>query len=651
MDRLIYTYALIKSLYDQGEDYIDCFWPFAIKAFPENTFTFVDCHAIQRKLKETSELDVPLHVLATILNRAQRRGYIEQRNKKKLFKLSEKGLKILHGLECDRDVERRTNGLVEDMRGFFADRDVSLSLDQIDGSLLSFLRKNIQPLTQFINPCVASNELRIEKPEGNEYLLIDYIKAAEQQKPEHYKAVQDMVLGSIISVVLYAKEPSEMTEITSRGFKHCQVFLDTNFVFSILDLATPELTQPAKELFALLKRYRFDVKVFDFTVNEICRVVGGYSTQSNRYPVSVGVDTLYSSLKTKGWSKTDAREFIMNVEDRLQREGIQITYETEVDINNYSPRNARARNLMGTYKPQQPLRSQNHDLAAIEKIRELRGKTARTLEGSKAFFLTSDAKLSKFSFLEMGHKENETVSEVILDRLLANILWLKDPSTTPPLKSIIAAFSRDLFIKRGIWDRFYEILQQLRGEQKVEDENISTLFYHGYIGDVLREFDESQADEITEELVLETIEQAAKLKEEKEVLKIQEKEKEFLRQLEEVKEEVARQEQIKEREWLERIEGIKRRFKESAEKNASRNSGRYASMLTVLVVGIMYGIYEVSKNLGIDEFLALVIIPLLGGGGIFGVWTRFRSYLKTWLGRRSYAQKLREANLGEETTK
>lgn len=24
----VYTYALVKSLYDQGEDYIDCFWPF-----------------------------------------------------------------------------------------------------------------------------------------------------------------------------------------------------------------------------------------------------------------------------------------------------------------------------------------------------------------------------------------------------------------------------------------------------------------------------------------------------------------------------------------------------------------------------------------------------------------------------------------------
>jgi len=34
MERLIYTYALIRSLCDQGEDYIDSFWPFVIKVLP-----------------------------------------------------------------------------------------------------------------------------------------------------------------------------------------------------------------------------------------------------------------------------------------------------------------------------------------------------------------------------------------------------------------------------------------------------------------------------------------------------------------------------------------------------------------------------------------------------------------------------------------
>ena len=281
MERLIYTYALIKSLYDQGEDYVDSFWPFAIKLLPVGRF--VDMGSIQRNLKEKFDLEMPLHVLGTVLNRAKRRGYIEQ--KKKQYKLTEKGLGYLDALESDKEVDRRINALLEGMGQFFNKRNVSLSLDQIRDLLLSFLHKNIEPLIEFINPSATPSELFIPKLEGNKNLLIDYIKAAEQQKPENYKTLQDMVLGSIISVVLYAEEPSEMTEISTRGFKHCQVFLDTNFVFFILDLYTPEFNEPAKELFNLLEKYGFDLKVFDFTVNEICRVIGGYPREAYRYPM------------------------------------------------------------------------------------------------------------------------------------------------------------------------------------------------------------------------------------------------------------------------------------------------------------------------------------------------------------------------------
>jgi len=641
MERLIYTYALIKSLYDQGEDYIDSFWPFAIKLLPVDRF--VDMGSIQRNLKEKFDLEMPLHVLGTVLNRAKRRDYIEQ--KKEQYKLTEKGLGYLDALESDKEVDRRINALLEDMGQFFNKRNVSLSLAQIHDLLLPFLRKNIEPLIKFINPSATPSELLIPKLEGNENLLIDYIKDAEQQKPENYKILQDMVLGSIISVVLYAEEPSEMTEISTREFKHCQVFLDTNFVFFILDLYTPEFNEPAKELFNLLEKYGFDLKVFDFTVNEICRVIGRYPAEAYRYPTTVRVDTLYSSLKRKGWTKTDAIGFIVNVEDSLYKKGIKIEWKTDVGLENYNPINEELRNLMRKYKPLQDLFHQNHDLAAIEKIKELRGKPARKIEDSKVFFLTSDGKLSKFNFVEMEHKENGTVCEVILDRLLANILWLKDPSTRPPLKSIIAAYSRDLFIKRRIWDRFYGVLQQLRREGKVEDENISMLFYHAYIEDVLREFDEIEADKITPKFVLEEIEKVAKFKEEEIERTIREKEKEFLQQL---KEAVSEKEQEKETEWLERLQKIKSSLRESAERKASRDSTIYTSVLTLLVLGVMYAIYLAFKKVGAFEFLTLLIPLIAGGSGMLGLWTKFRSYLKRKLVDRIYVQKLREAKLDEE---
>jgi hypothetical protein len=40
MNKLIYTYALIRALYDQGDDYLDSFWPFAVQAL--DTSKFID---------------------------------------------------------------------------------------------------------------------------------------------------------------------------------------------------------------------------------------------------------------------------------------------------------------------------------------------------------------------------------------------------------------------------------------------------------------------------------------------------------------------------------------------------------------------------------------------------------------------------------
>jgi len=643
MDRLIYTYALIKSLYDQGEDYVDSFWPFTVKALSADKFA--DATSIRKNLEKEFDLLVPLHVLGTILNRARRSGYIERQ--KERYRLTEKGVHYLEKLETDKEVERRINALFDDLVNYFKENKVISTQEQIRDLLISFLHKNIEPLAEYINPSSSFCKLDIPGLERGESILIEYIKLAEQRKPDSYSTLQDMILGSIISVVLCAKESSEIIEIRTRAFRHCRVYLDTNFTFSLLDLHTPEFNEPAKELLELLKTYGFEIKIFDFTLHEITRVLSGYLAEAHRYPTSIRVDTLYSTLKIKGWTKINVREFLVNLDEILNEMGINVEPRSEVDLKTYSPKNPALRDLMKRYKPEQDLFHQNHDLASIEKIETLNEKPARKIERISAFFLTSDGRLSKFNFIEMGHKDNATVCEVILDRLLANILWLKYPNIRPPLKSIIAAYSRDLFIKRRIWDRFYQVLQQLRRENKTNDENITMLFYHGYIEDVLRELDESEAARITPEFILGEIEEAAKLKNEEIAKAVAEKEKEFLFQL---RKEVSRKDQEKENEWAEKISEIKGNLRESAEKKAGRASTIYALILMLPLLGTIYGVYLLCKALGSLEFMNFLIPILIGGSGTLGLWKWLRNSLKIKIAHRSYSQKLKEAKLNKENT-
>jgi Fe2+ transport system protein B len=172
-----------------------------------------------------------------------------------------------------------------------------------------------------------------------------------------------------------------------------------------------------------------------------------------------------------------------------------------------------------------------------------------------------------------------------------------------------------------VWDKFYENLQLLKKEGKANDENISMLFYHGYIEDVLKQIEEQDANQITPDFVIDELEKAAKLKEkmvEQEILK---KEEEFFERL---TQEISKKEQEKEAEWLTKIQDIKNNLKNSAQKKAEQQSRIYTSLLTILVVGLLYGLFSFCKLIGLDDFLVIIITLLSGGSGIVTLWIKFK---------------------------
>ena len=635
----VYTYALIRALYDEGQDYIDSFWPFVVKVIPSNQS--VRSRFIQTRLKNRFNLEVPLHVLGVILARAARGDYILHWRDKLAgdtkYRLTKAGIDYSAKLETEKEVDRRINALLESIRKFFEGKGVSLSLDKIRELLLYFLHKNVYFLMERINPSISSRELAPPRFKGFERYLLEYIISAEQQEPDNYRILEDLVFGSTISVLLYVEKPEEITKIRTTKFSHCQIFLDTNFIFSMLDLDTEEFSEPAKELLALLKRYDFELKAFGFTVDEISRVINFYHREAHRYPTDIRISSLYSNLKRKGWTKTEAREFIINIEQILREQGITIEWMKTINLDKYTP-DEGLRDIIKRYKPDQNTFHRNHDLLAIAKIKEFRKKTIRRIEDSKVFFLTSDARLNRFNFIEDGHKQNGTICETILDRLLTNILWLKNPNTRPPLKSIIAAHSRDLFVNRRVWDRFYGVLQKLKREGKIKDYDISTLFWHNYIEDALRSIEEADVDKITSQFVLEEIEKAGKLREKAIEKRIKRIEKEFSESLERSISDV---ESKKDKEWLDKIQRIKDSLRESSKTTATSRSYIYTLVLTlafiaVIAIGLIMIPFEILN----------LILTVVGGGGLIGLW-KFRSKIRNWLFERTYRQKLEEAKLEE----
>ncbi len=600
MDNILITYSLIKNIYDEKKDYLDVFVPFVLNSFPENVSECTK-NIILKGLEEKFGLIIPEYTFNAIITRATKTGYLSKSERKCLI-LTEKGERLIKKIHLRfEETQRQINALIVDIKNFITSSyNNILTEDRIRNELISFIKQYQAPLISFFSPnySIEKKTLPSSSNKQIEYFLFEYFKVSRREKPNEFNILRDLFYGAIISTITKRENIGEI----NKKFSRLIVFLDTNFIFSIMNLHYSYISKPAKELFELLKKYKFQIKIFDFTINEIVRVLKGYLIESYKYFPNVRVDSIYGNLKHNlKWSETDCKNFIVKIEETLLASDIQIEYTGIDNLTTFGFQDERYSRII-QYKPEQNSLGQKHDILAIEKIREKREKRPqRKIEDCVALFLTSDQKLTQFDFIEMGHRENSTIPEVILDRFLTTLLWLKNPewSKELPLEMILATQS-ELLISRDIWDKFYETLMKLKNEKRISEEDISVLIYHQELGKELTLI--NKPDEIKEELILSEIENAKKKIDEKTQQKIVEETERLKKELEK---KYADEMDKKQQEHLQQLENIKKNIKDESIKIA--NLIAYIKILIPLFSLLLLGIILLIKNSKIWGTISLVI--------------------------------------------
>ena len=96
----------------------------------------------------------------------------------------------------------------------------------------------------------------------------------------------------------------------------------------------------------------------------------------------------------------------------------------------------------------------------------------------------------------------------------------------------------------------------------------------------------------------------------------------------------------KDKEWLEKIEDIKKNIRVKSEKKANKWSIIYTSLLSLLFIfGIIIAYFSIPYDI-LD-----LIISAIGLGGIFGLWKEARIRIRDMLSKRFYTKNLEEAEL------
>lgn len=633
MKQLAYTYALIKSFHEQENDYIDALSPLLLTVLQSKEYSE---SSIQDNLKNQFDLIIPLHVIRTISYRLQRKKFVLKKEEK--YILTKSGAEYLTKFINEDEIRRRLNELLNDLMQFLnRELNKSLNIDETQEILLKFIHKNIEPVLEFFILHSDSGEIRNNHidsfqskiGEEEERYLVEYIQIVKKRKPLQYDILKELILGSLISLVF----SFDFTSITKgKKFKKTTIFLDTNILFSLLDVHFDEFAKPAKELLNLLHKFNFEVKVFDFTVEEATRVLNKCKKEHREYPSDFKVNSICANLEKQKMTKQDIEIFVSNIEDKIYKLGVKIEW-THIDVANYTVKDDHILDKMKKYKPIQPLLSQKHDILAIEKIKEIRKHEIRRIEDSLAFFLTSDGYLTKFNFIEMGHRDKGTICEVVVDRFLTSILWLKHPDVKLTLETLIAACYRDIFINVRIWERFYDILQELKQKEEISIEDMSSLLYHDYIEDVLCHLDETDTDKITQEFVLE------KTKGAKEV--IDKKEKESEKRLEKQQQEINALTQKIDKMSRERYIQIEN----SAIKFANIYSFAISTVVTMVLVFIIYNLHLLIIFLEFADFISYAFSFIIGSTGLYEIWLRLRVNLNKKLCNYFKGKKINEMEL------
>ncbi|HEY7875904.1 MAG TPA: hypothetical protein VIG64_12375 [Actinomycetota bacterium] len=493
----IYTYALLKVYYDEGKDYIDAFTPLILSVLPDDG-RMIDLNELQERVRAATQMVIPELALGVIATRVKRSGFLYKRDR--LLGLTDAGKRNRPSPDKASNTERRINALIEAVRLHVQEKGIALSREEAWTSLQAFIRTNLEFFEQF----VGSSEERDAPSELSELdaAVLEYCIWAEQADPTEFETLRDIVLGSVIASSVYTASFADV----GRKFERTIVYLDTNVVFNLLELHYEAFNRPIVEMFDLMKQTgSFDFRVFDFTLEEVVGVLGNFSRRSRAYVPGVKVNTIHSSLRSKGWTPAILRQYIASLEEHLHERGIRVE-ATETSLDTFVPEPGEVGRLE-VYKPSQHPRGQNHDLAAILKVKQRRGTLPRQIERAGAIFLTADLRLARFNFVEGGHRAQFTVSEVVPANVLTTFLWLKDPrrATDIPLRSVILMHSHDLLVERDIWHKFFNIVRELRLSSRLTKDDTSVLIFDPHLEEVLRF---TRRNEVTPDWVMAGVEKA-----------------------------------------------------------------------------------------------------------------------------------------------
>lgn len=486
MANSIFAYAFLKAAYAEGaRNPLDSLVPLVKRAFMGAKSTTIDAGDIQKKIRATLGLNIPINVIRYTFPILGREGILRL-NSNHIYELVSAGFND-EGLDnIETQTRERIGRVRKKLNRIFIDYDFdSYGPDEfleawLDRSSLSFFGG--------LNPAFNAT------PKDRELNRLVYL-IIEKHDPdgEFLSDLTEIVLGDAlyraITAITEYEYSGDNTEITLR-MSEVKVFFDTRYLMRVLGIGTPSMVSAARELLSLCKSTGCQTFAFDHTVEEIQRIL---RTVSDRlvYGLEIEGDVAAYAF-SNGLEPGDLIAFAAEVPDRLKESGVggfaPRPYLNELGIDELS----LDRQLKLDLK-QSSDQARVTDIKSLSAIfRERQGTAKSKLEKSEAILITtnkglSDSSVRFFQNYFMHEGRTNSVQLCMTDVVFSTRLWTKLPTSVDklPTTQVVAHLLGAIRPSAKLREQFMRNLKESVDQGTMTEEDAARLKLSAFVDQAL----------------------------------------------------------------------------------------------------------------------------------------------------------------------
>lgn len=411
--------AVVGVNYDVDRDALDIFLPLVADRIYNSRDSAVSAVDVRASITSHFGLLLPTTVVRTLLTRLSRRGalvanrgvYTPDKERLASYDLTSSSLALA--------IEERH--LLDQGVAFAQDRfGQAMSPDEFEVALLEFIAANIVPMTLWALDGVSLP--RDTASAGRQMIVGEFVQDDHYRDQRVFRHLISLTKGSLLSSALGLPDLAE----TRARITQLHLYFDTRLVLRLIGACGPSRRDFAQELATFASEAGITLKCFEHNVKEIRGVLaaceaavrarrGSYYGEAVEYMVA------------SGWEPSDVALLSGNLEEVLERSGVQVVSKPEHEARFTTDEPALGALLDSEvhYRNKSARDADIDSLTAIHRLRQ--GREMYRIERCRAIFVTTNTSLAQASRIWARDEgvSRGAVPLAMIDHELAAFLWLK----------------------------------------------------------------------------------------------------------------------------------------------------------------------------------------------------------------------------------